>query len=76
MIDKGEIVERDFGTAQILNTSLSNNVINLKNAEYANCDPISDNIKDILIKDTLKAYFCYRHTLLLTTNLSRLFDPF
>ena len=29
-----------------------------------------------LVKDTAKTYFCYRHTLLETTTLSRLFYLF
>ena len=46
LIEEDEIVESDSNTAQILNTFFSNIVSNLKIAEYANCDPISDNIND------------------------------
>ena len=54
LIEEDEIVESDINTAQILNTSFSNIVSNLKIAEYANCDPISDNINDPVIKSTVK----------------------
>ena len=42
------MVESDINTAPILNTFFSNILGNLKIAEYANCDPISDNINDPL----------------------------
>ena len=54
LIEEDEIVESDINTAQILNTSFSNIVSNLKIAEYANCDPISDNINDPVIKSIVK----------------------
>ena len=54
LIEEDEIIESDINTAQILNTSFSNIVSNLKIAEYANCDPISDNINDPVIKSTVK----------------------
>ena len=41
-------------TAQILGTFFSNIVSNLKIAEYANCDPILDNINDPVIKFIVK----------------------
>ena len=58
LIEEDEIVEGDINTAQILNTSFSNIVSNLKIAEYANCDPISDNINDPVIKSIAK---CRNH---------------
>ena len=41
-------------TAQILKTFFSNIVSNLKSEEYANCDLISDNINDAVIKFIVK----------------------
>ena len=54
LIEEDEIIESDINTAQIVNTSFSNIVSNLKIAEYPNCDPISDNIKYSVIKFTVK----------------------
>ena len=48
LIEEDEIVESEINTAQILNAFFSNS--NLKIAEYVNCDPISDNINDPVIK--------------------------
>ena len=50
LTEEDRIVESDINTAQILNTFFSNIVSNLKIAEYVNCDPISDNINDPVIK--------------------------
>ena len=54
LIEEDEIVESDSNTGQILNTFFSNIVSNLKIAEYADCDPISDNINDPVIKSIVK----------------------
>ena len=54
LIGEDEIVESDSNTAQILNTFFSNIVSNFKIAEYANSDPISDNINDPVIKSIVK----------------------
>ena len=54
LIEEDEVVESDINTAQILNTFFSNIVSNLKIAQYANCDPISDNIKHPIIKFIVK----------------------
>ena len=54
LIEQDEIVESDITTAQILNTFFSNIVSNHKMAEYVNCDPISDNINDPVIKFFVK----------------------
>ena len=54
LIEEDGIVESDTNTAQILNTFFSNMVNNLKIAKYANCDPISDNINDPVIKSIIK----------------------
>ena len=54
LIEEDEIVESDINTAQILNTFFSNIVSNLKIAEYVNCDPISGNINDPVIKSSVK----------------------
>ena len=53
LIEENEIVESDINAAQILNT-FYNIANNLKIAEYANCDPISDNINDSVIKSIVK----------------------
>ena len=50
LIEEYEFVESDINTAQILNTFFSNIVSNLKIAEYANCDPISDKINNPVIE--------------------------
>ena len=54
LIVKGEIFESDFDTVQTLNTFFSIVVSNIKIAEYANCDPTSDNINDPVIKSIVK----------------------
>ena len=54
LTEEDRIVESDINTAQILNTFFSNIVSNLKIAEYVNCDPISDNINDPVIKFFVK----------------------
>ena len=54
LIQEDEIVESDINTAQILNTSFSNIVSNLKITEYANCNPISDKINDPVIQSIVK----------------------
>ena len=54
LIEEDEIIESDINTTQILNTFFSNIVSNLKIAEYANCDPISDEINDPVIKSLVK----------------------
>lgn len=43
-----------FNLAQILTTSFCNIVSNVKTAEHANCDPISGNINDPVIKHIAK----------------------
>ena len=48
------IVESDINTAQILNTFFYNIISNLKIIEYVNCDPVSDNINDSVIKSSVK----------------------
>ena len=54
LTEEDEIIESDRNAAQILNTFFSNIVSNLKIAEYANCDPISENINDPVIKSIVK----------------------
>ena len=54
LTEEDEIVESDINTAQILNTFFSNIISNLKIIEYVNCDPISDNINDLVIKSSVK----------------------
>ena len=50
LIEEDEIIENDSNTQEILNTFFFDIVSNLKIAENANCDPISDNINDPVIK--------------------------
>ena len=54
LIEEDENVESNINTSQILNTFFSNIVSNLKIAEYVNCDPISDNINDPVVKSIVK----------------------
>ena len=54
LIEEEEFIESDSNAAQVLNTIFSNIVSNLKIAESANCDPISDNINDPVIKSIVK----------------------
>ena len=78
LIEEYEIVKSDINTAQILNTFFSNSVSNLKIAENANCNPISDKINNPVIKSIGK----YRnHTSMLkkgkyAPGISVLFFPF
>ena len=54
---------------------LLNVAISIINSSISNsCRPVRD--VSLLIKDTMKAYFCWRHTLFSTTTLSRLFFLF
>ena len=54
---------------------LLNVAISIINSSITNsCRPVRD--VSLLIKDTMKAYFCWRHTLFSTTTLSRLFFLF
>ena len=50
LIEEDDIVENRINTARIPNTFFSNIVSNLTIAEYANCDPISDNINNLVVK--------------------------
>ena len=52
LIEEDEIVESDIITAHILNIFLSKIVSNLKIAK--NCDPLSDNINDPVVKYIVK----------------------
>ena len=54
LIEEDDIVENRINTARIPNTFFSNIVSNLTIAEYANCDPISDNINNLVIKSVVK----------------------
>ena len=50
MIDNGEAVATEQDTANVLNTFFSNVVNNLKIPQYANYDPIANNISDPILK--------------------------
>ena len=54
LIEEDEIVKSGLTTAQILNTFFSNIASNIKIEEYVNCDRISDNINDPVIKSSVK----------------------
>ena len=45
LIDNGEVVATEQDSANVLNTFFSNIVTNLKISEYADYDPIANNIK-------------------------------
>ena len=50
MIDNGEAVATEQDTANVLNAFFSNVVNNLKIPQYANYDPIANNISDPILK--------------------------
>ena len=50
LIDNGEVVATEQDTANVLNTFFSNIVTNLKIPEYADYDPIANNISDPILK--------------------------
>ena len=47
-------MENKFDRAQTLNKFFSNIVSNSRISEYANCDPISENINEEIIKSIVK----------------------
>ena len=50
VINNGEVVGTEQGTANVLNTFLSNVVTNLKIFQYTDYDPIGSNISDPILK--------------------------
>ena len=54
LYQEDEIIESDINTVQILNTFFYNIVNNHKIAQYASCDPISDNINYPVTKSIVK----------------------
>ena len=54
MIDNGEVVAIEQDTANVLNTFSSNIVTNLKIPEYADYDPIANNISIPILKAILR----------------------
>ena len=54
LMDKEEIIMGDHNTAKVLNTFFSNIVSNLNIAEYSNCEPLSNNISDPVLKCVVK----------------------
>ena len=50
LIDNGEVVATEQDIANVLNTFFSNIVTNLKIPEYADYDPIANNISDSILK--------------------------
>ena len=50
MNDNGEAVATEQDTANVLNTFFSSVVNNLKIPQYAECDPIANNISDPILK--------------------------
>ena len=54
LIDNGEVVATEQDSANVLNTFFSNIVTNLKISEYADYDPIANNIKRSYFKSHYK----------------------
>ena len=54
LIDNGEVVTTEQDTADVLNTFFFNIVTNLKIPEYADYDPITNNISDPILKVIVK----------------------
>ena len=54
LIDKEEIIMGDYSTAKVLNIFFSNIVSNLNIAEYANCEPLANNISDTVLRCVVK----------------------
>ena len=54
LIEKEEIIMGDRNTAEVLNSFFSNIVSNLKTEGYSNCDPLANNIRDPVLKCTVK----------------------
>ena len=50
VINNGEVVGTEQGTANVLNTFLSNVVTNLKISQYTDYDPIGNNISNPILK--------------------------
>ena len=50
LIDNKEIIMGDYHTAKVLSTFFSNIVSNLNIAEYSNCEPLANNISDLILK--------------------------
>ena len=50
LIDNGDVVATEQGTANVLNTFFSIIVTKLKIPEYADSDPIANNISDPILK--------------------------
>ena len=54
LIDKEETMVDDYNTAKVLNTFFSNIDSNLNIAEYSNCEPLVNNICDLVLKCVVK----------------------
>ena len=50
LIDNGEVVPTEQDTANVLNNFLSNIVTNLKVPDYADCDPVANNMDSPILK--------------------------
>ena len=46
LIDEEKIIVGDYNRAKVLNALFSNIVSNLNIAEYSNCEPLANNIRD------------------------------
>ena len=54
LIDKEKIIMGDYNTAKVMNTFFSNLVGNLNIAEYSNCESLTNNISDPVLKCVVK----------------------
>ena len=49
-IDKEEMIVGDYNTTNVLNVFFYNIVSNRNIAQYSNCEPLANNIKDSVLK--------------------------
>ena len=54
MLEKGEILQTDLETTEVLNTFFGNVVKNLEINQYPNFDPVINNVKDPTLRAILK----------------------
>ena len=70
LIENGEIVKTEKGTAEVFNNFFGNIVKNLNIPEYSDFDPIIENVKDPTLKAVLK-YKKHRSILAIRTKCNR-----
>ena len=54
LIDKEQIIMIDYNTGKVLNTFLTSIVSNLNIKECQNCEPLANNISDLVLKSVVK----------------------